>query len=354
MSRLTSRLAIGWIWLGLVGAVLAAGAAATGAVEVAPDLRVDVVAVGVPRPVQLALDSSGQLVVLSHGWRGDAAAEVYRLDLAALPVDASRSPRLVIPFFDEPRKAAFGSLALDPRSGDLFMGEENGNRVYRLAGRGRLAVFGVGLNHLLGGSSLAFDRRGRLVVLDYASPEAQQRSETPPPASFEALGGQAYHGPLVVRLDPQEEMPRPRRFDLIAPILPRGPAPPIGIEPLYRFISVATIPSEALVLLDSVGQLFVLADDGALRLLARLPAGHYHRTNMAVGPDGSVFVSGGFHIRQVFRVSPVGAVSVIARELADPEGIVVDARGDVYVAENALHRIVRIRPRLTPPPASRP
>ncbi len=345
MSRLTCRLGIGWAGLGGLCLVLAGLAPAGTGVEVAPDLRAEVVVVGVPRPVQVAVDASTHLVVLSHGWRGDAAAELYHLDLAALPLDASRSPRVIIPFSEGPRKVAFGSLALDPRSGDLFMGEENGNRVYRLSARGRLTLFGVGLNHLLGGSSLTFDRRGRLVVLDYMSPEVQQRSETPPPASFEGLGGNAYHGPVVVRLDPQEDVPLPRRFDLIAPILPARSAGPDGIEPPFRFISAATTSSDAVILLDSVGELFALASDGILRPLARLPSGHYHRTHMTVGPDGSIFVSSGFQIRQIFRVSPTGAVTVIARNLGDPEGIAVDTAGDLYVAENALHRIIRIRPR---------
>ena len=90
-----------------------------------------------------------------------------------------------------------------------------------------------------------------------------------------------------------------------------------------------------------------------LRLLARLPAGHYHRTHMAVGPDGSVFVSSGFQIRQIFRVSPGGVVTVVARDLGDPEGIAVDDDGALYVAENALHRVIRIRPLIRPPRASR-
>jgi hypothetical protein len=351
MSRLTCRVGIAWGWLG-VYILLGVTAPATARVEVAPDFRVEVVVIGVPRPVQLALDGRAHLVILSHGWRGDAAAELYRLELAALPLDASRSPRVVIPFSDEPRKVGFGSLALDPHSGDLFLGEENGNRVYRLGARGRLALFGVGLNHLLGGSSLTFDRRGRLLVLDYMSPEIQQRSETPPPASFESLGGSAYHGPVVIRLDLQEDVPLPRRFDLIASILPATSAHPVGIEPLYRFISVSTTRPGVIVLLDSVGELFTLADDAVLRPLARLPAGHYHRTHMAVGPDGSVFVSSGFQIRQIFRVSPGGVVTVVARDLGDPEGIAVDDDGALYVAENALHRVIRIRPLIRPPQAS--
>jgi hypothetical protein len=33
----------------------------------------------------------------------------------------------------------------------------------------------------------------------------------------------------------------------------------------------------------------------------------------------------------------------LASDLADPEGIAVDGRGAVYVAESSLHRIVRLR-----------
>jgi hypothetical protein len=351
MSRLTCRLAMGLVWLGALWAFLAVAAAAD--VEVSSELRAEVVVAGVPRPVQLAVDSSAHLVILSHGWRGDAAAELYRFDLAALPLDASRAPRVVLPFSQGPRKIAFGSLALDPRSGDVFMGEENGNRVYRLTAGGKLALFGVGLNHLLGGSSLTFDRSGRLIVLDYTSPEVQQRSENPLPASFEALGGNVYQGPVVFRLDPREDVPLPRRFDLVTPILPKGSVSRAGVEPPFRFISAATTSSDGIIVLDSVGQLFALASDAVPRLLARLPSGHYHRTHMATGPDGSVFVSSGFQIRQIFRVSPAGVVSVVARDLGDPEGIAVDDDGALYVAENARHRVIRIRPPLTPPQASR-
>ncbi len=330
--------------VGLVALVcLALGASSADAQpsRVAP---IEVVATAVPRPAQLALTSSGRLVVLSQGWRGDSAAEIYWLDpTGPQPIDASLAPRLVIPFA-EPRKIALGSLALDPRSGDLFLGEENGNRIYRLVAARRLSPLAVGLNHLLGGSSVALDRDGRLVVLDYASFESQQRSESPVPPALEALAVEDYTGPLVFRIDPGEDVPLPRRLELVPPIFPKPPVRRTVGEPLHKFIAVTPFGRDSLALLNSVGEVQILSPDGQLRRLARLPSGHFHRTNMAVGPDGSVFVSAGFHIRALYRVSPAGVVTSVAHELGDPQGIAVDRSGALYVAETALHRIVRIRP----------
>jgi sugar lactone lactonase YvrE len=55
-------------------------------------------------------------------------------------------------------------------------------------------------------------------------------------------------------------------------------------------------------------------------------------------------VSSGVHLRELDRVSPAGVVTSVARELGDPQGIAVDRAGNIYVAETALHRIIRIRP----------
>ena len=347
MSRLTCRrggaVRAAWmILIGLSSVLPSSPRPATGA-DVAAGLRVDVVATGVPRPIQLALDALGGLVVLSHGWGGDAAAEVYRFDLRGpRPVDATLGPRVVVRFADESRKTVFGSLAVDPRSGNLFLGEENGNRIYRLGADQRLQAVAVGLNHLLGGSALALDRQGRLVFLDYASSETELRSETPLPPSLRWLLEEGYSGPLVFRVDPREARPLPRRADLLVPILPRG-AVRADREPLWRLIGV-TAAGDDLVFLSSVGEVLRLGPDGELHLITRLPGGHYHRTNLTMGSDGSVFVCGGFQIRQIYRISPAGAVSVVASELGDPGGIVLDAAGALYVAETALHRIIRIAP----------
>ena len=327
-----------------LGWFLAAGFPVASGAEVAEGLRVEVAVTGIPRPIQLALDAQGMLVVLGQGWRGDAAAELYRIDpRGPLPADAARMPRVVIPFASGPRKMALGSLAVDPRTGDLFLGEENGNRIYRLGPGERLQAVAVGLNHLLGGSSMALDGQGRLVFLDYASPESHRRSETPQLPSLSWLTDEGYRGPEVFRIDLREERPLPRPVDLLLPILPRGGSIPVGREPPWRLIGVAAAGDDPFVL-SAVGELLRLAPDGVLRSIVRLPAGHYHRINLAMGPDGSVFICGGFHIRQIYRISPGGDVSTVASDLGDPGGIVVDRDGTLYVAETALHRIIRIVP----------
>ncbi len=348
MSRLTfCSGGAGWARLVLAGLawLLAPSAGPAAAADVAAGFRADVVVSRIPRPTQLALDAQGRLVVLSSGWRGDAAAEIYRLDLRGpLPVDASRVPRIVIPFAEEPRKSALGSLAVDPRSGDLLLGEENGNRIYRLGPGHRLQAAVVGLNHLLGGSTLAVDRQGRLIFVDYESPESHLRSETPLPPSLSWLTEEGYRGPLVFRVDPREEHALPRRADLLVPIIPRRGLLRSEREPLWRLVGMAVLPDGALVFLNAIGAVFRLGPDDELYLVARLPAGQYHRTSLAAGADGSIFVCGGFHIRQIFRISAAGEVSTVARDLGDPAGIVVDSSGTLYVAEAALHRILRISP----------
>ena len=341
VSRLT--------WAVLVGALTLGGGlvpdAGTAEPRLATGLRIEVVATGIPRPAQLAFATSGRLVVLSHGWRGDSAAEIFWLDPAgAMPINATLVPRVVIPFAEGPRKNALGSLAVDPKSEDLFLGEENGNRIYRLSADQRLTPVVVGANHLLGGSSFATDARGRLVVLDYASFESQLRSEAPLPPWMDGLAAEDYQGPLVFRIDPADDVPLPRRLELVAPIFPKPPVRRARGEPLNKFIAVVERNDGELALLTSVGELWLLSPDGRLRSLARLPSGHYHRTSMAVAPDGSVLVSSGFHIREVYRVSAAGGVTSIARDLGDPQGIAVDQTGALYIAETALHRIIRLVP----------
>ena len=77
-------------WSALAPAVLFVSAALAAPSRAQTDG--DVVATGVPRPLQLVADGQS-LIVLSPGARGDAAGEIYRVPLdAELPVDLSRLP----------------------------------------------------------------------------------------------------------------------------------------------------------------------------------------------------------------------------------------------------------------------
>jgi hypothetical protein len=299
----------------------------------------EVIATGVPRPLQLVIDG-GSLLVLSPG-NGDSAGEIYRVDLTGeLPVNLARQPRITIPFAGA-RPATLGSLALDPVSRELILGEENGNAIYRLTRDGRLIPYATGLNRLAGGGTLAVDRAGRLVILDYADPRLSPDSERLPPG-LEDLREEDYRGPLVFRLTTDPTLPLPRRLGRAAPLFPRVWGGKAGGALLPHLIAVAPLDSGDLVLLSSAGELYRLTPEGRFIVFAHLPHGFYNRITMVAEPDGSVLVSGGFHVPRILRVSSEGLVSVLADDLADPEGIALDGHGHLYVAESSLHRIVRL------------
>jgi hypothetical protein len=300
----------------------------------------DVIATGIPRPLQLAWEGGG-LLVLGPGARGDAAGEVHHVGVdGEAPVDLAGVPPTRIPF-PTPGAKPLGSLAVDPASGAWFMGEENGSRIWRRLGT-QLALYAYGLRRLAGGSVLAFDAGGRLVVLDHADPYVSPREEHLPPG-LESLRDEDYRGPLVLRIALDPTLPLPRRIGDLPPLYPRGWGGRAGGALLPHLISVASLPGGDLAVLSTAGQIFRLGGEGAFTPMARLPREQYNRTNMIAAPDGALYVSGGFHVGKVFRVSTGGQVTAIATNLADPAGIAVDPRGRVYVAESGLHRILRLR-----------
>jgi hypothetical protein len=326
---------------GVAAGVVLLTAATSAPVRVSPTPAFDVVATGVPRPLQLAVDGA-TLVVLAPAGVGNGAGELYRVDLSGeLPVDLARQPRILIPFVDS-HLAALGSLGVRPSGRELFLGEENGTRIYRLDDHGRLTLYATGLHWLAGGGTLVFDREGHLVILDYVDPRLSSAEERVPPG-LEQFRDEDYRGPLVLRLALDATIPLPRRLERLAPLFPKAWGGKQGGALLPRLLSVAPLPGGGLVFLSSGGGLFRLGPDGVLVEYASLPPGQYNRTTMAGAPDGAVYVSGGFHMAAVFRVEPDGAVTTIAQNLADPEGIALDARGDLYVAESSFHRILRVK-----------
>ncbi len=301
----------------------------------------EVVATGVPRPLQVVFDGRA-LVVLSPGREGNVAGELYRVPLdGEAPLDLARQPRVRIPFTGE-RQTTLGSLALHPQTREIFLGEENGTRVYRLADDGRLSPYATGLHRLGGGSTLVFDGLGRLILIDYVDPALSEDDERPPPG-LEQFRDEDYRGPLIFRIMAESGIPLPRHLGRHVPLFPRAWGGRQGGAMLPKFISVVPVGRDELVLLTSGGALYRLDGDRQLSLFTRLPRGQYARTHMVAAPDGSILVSGGFHVGTIFRVAPDGAVTTVASGLADPEGIAIDGRGNVYVAESSFHRIIRLR-----------
>lgn len=319
----------------LVSVLLALGSASGR--DAAPPPGFEVVASGVARPLQLVLDHR-TLIVLGPGNRGDSAGEVYRIELDSLPVDVSRLPRVRVPFLDG-RLATLGSMVLDPASRDLFVGEENGTRVYRLDVHERLTSYLDGLRRLPGGSALAFDPAGRLLVVDHADPLISPGEERPP-LGLEQFRDEDYRGPLLFRLTLDPTLPLPRRLDRIPPLFPRNWGGRSGGAMLPRIVAVAPVGDDV-VMTASSGVVYRLAAD-RLVPLATLPRGQYLRINMVGGPDGATFISGGFSVGYVFKVARDGAITQLPGPIGDPQGLALGSDGYLYVAESSLHRIIRL------------
>src|SRR5581483_1698280 len=194
-------------------------------------------------------------------------------------------------------------------------------------------LYATGLHRVAGGSTLAFDGDGRLIVIDYADPMVSPSADRLPPG-LEQLREDDYRGPLVLRLALDASLTLPRRLENAPPLFPRAWNGRAGGRLLPVLISVAPLPRGELLLLTSVGELLRLRSDGTVTPFGRLPRGQYNRTNMVSTSDGTVYVSGGFHVGQVFRVSPEGEITVVASNLADPAGVAVDAHGALYIAES--------------------
>lgn len=296
---------------------------------------------GVERPLEVAVDRS-TLLVLGPAPDGNAAGELHRVDLAGpLPVNLAGRPSTRIPFVDR-RLASLGSLAVDTATHTVFLGEENGTRVYRLVGDGPLELYATGLRRLVGGATIAIDGRRRLLVLDFVGPEPDTPDESVPPG-LEEFRQEDYRGPLVFRLSVDADVPLPRRLDRLAPFFPRAWGGRAGGAQLPWLVAVAPL-GEGVVAVTSAGEVLRLTEDGRSSRITRLPHGQYLRVNMASAPDGSVYVSGGFWVAALFRVAPDGAVTTLATRLGDPQGIALDGAGRVYLVESSAHRIVRFSP----------
>jgi sugar lactone lactonase YvrE len=98
---------------------------------------------------------------------------------------------------------------------------------------------------------------------------------------------------------------------------------------------------------DRSGTIFKIAPDRQIFVFATLEpsVSAYH---LAVGPHGDLFVSGPTtsSYDSVYKIDPQGKVSTFYRGLGRPQGLAVDAEGNVYVAASLAGQrgIVKIAP----------
>ena len=242
-------------------------------------------ATGIPRPAQLVLDGH-TLTVLGPGLarrrrrravpRGPERAAARRSSDARLGA-GSASARA--------GPATLGSLALDPASRQLFLGEENGTRIYRLGPGRRARAVRHGAPPRPGGQ-----RAGRRCPGTAPGPRLRRP---------DARAGRGRRRP---GLEPSSRgrLPRAaavpadaRRLDRAAPASRSGdPALPAAAAGPGRRGSSATswrwrrFPSGEIALLEPTGALFRLLPDGSVSRMGRLPTGHgeYNRPEHGGGP----------------------------------------------------------------------
>jgi sugar lactone lactonase YvrE len=128
-------------------------------------------------------------------------------------------------------------------------------------------------------------------------------------------------------------------------------APNGTMSPYAQGMGVATgiafDTEENLYVGDRSGTIFKIARDRQIFVFATLEpsVSAYH---LAFGPDGNMFVTGPStsSFDSVYRVDPHGTVSVFYRGVGRPQGLALDADGNVYVAASLAGKrgIVKITP----------
>jgi DNA-binding beta-propeller fold protein YncE len=64
---------------------------------------------------------------------------------------------------------------------------------------------------------------------------------------------------------------------------------------------------------------------------------------VAVGPEGSLYIADRDNGR-IRRVSRSGIITSVEGSVSWPLGVAVDARGNIYIADSAANRVLRVSP----------
>jgi sugar lactone lactonase YvrE len=137
-----------------------------------------------------------------------------------------------------------------------------------------------------------------------------------------------------------------RNDEAVYKVAPNGTMSPYA-QGMGVATGIAFDPEENLYVGDRSGTIFKIARDRQIFVFATLEpsVSAYH---LAFGPDGNMFVTGPStsSFDSVYRVDPHGTVSVFYRGVGRPQGLALDADGNVYVAASLAGKrgIVKITP----------
>jgi hypothetical protein len=153
--------------------------------------------------------------------------------------------------------------------------------------------------------------------------------------------------PTSIAFDRQGEMYVSSRFDgTVYKVAPNGTMTSYA-EGMGVATGIAFDREENLYVGDRSGTIFKLARDRQIFVFATLEpsVSAYH---LAFGPHGDLFVTGPTtsSFDCVYKIDPHGSVSTFYRGLGRPQGIAIDAEGNLYVAASLSGKrgIVKINP----------
>lgn len=345
MSRIASRIALlAVVLMTLVASTPMARAAEQDPLSdvwVAPGFRIEVFAVNLRGPEDMAWDPRGELIVLNALGRPGTVGEIVRLPVrpdAPLPVDAAKAPTHALAGAAFARPFPIGSLALHAPTGDLYLAERWGTRLFRLSPDGRIVPYATGFFRLPY-RAVRFDDRGMLLVLDGRSEGRLGRKEAD---EDEADGPdeRPYLGPILYRVSVEDRAALPRSVRYWRAVFPRDDDERRALAGFNRFTGVAPSPTGDLFFITHGSGEVHRYRAGEIQKFGQLPPAQ--STTILLAPGGELFVTS-WVPGALFRVPASGGrAEAVARGLKDPEGLAMDAEGRLYVAEAHGHRILRI------------
>jgi hypothetical protein len=301
-----------------------------------PGYQLDVVARGFRLPQDLAVDSGESVWLLTQADPAGGAGALVRVPLTSPgPLDLAALPFISIPFASG-TPVRVGSLARDPRTGHLYVAEQSGRRVFRVAPDGAVVEYARGLNRLAETRAVCFDAEGRLVILDFVGRSLVADAGT---SWLRELFGEsdAYVGPVLYRLRVDEDLPLPRNLEPANPFFPARAIRQRGAR-IEGYVALLGLPSGDLLLSASTGLVDRLRPDGTLGRVTRRPAARV----VAAGPAGELYgldALGG----RILRVGADGTVEAFVEGLVRPAAVAALPDGSLLVAEDP-GRLLRLRP----------